>query len=113
MKLRLICEKCNKDFPKNCYCHAESKNAQKRRRYANEYSKRNPIKMLARKKVYREKRAGRLKEAPCRCGSLKVEAHHPDHNFPLEIIWLCKRHHIEIHKSPTLPPVDNLWKKSE
>lgn len=26
------------------------------------------------------------------------ERHHPDYNKPKEIIWLCRKHHIEFHK---------------
>ena len=41
---------------------------------------------------------GTLKKESCRCGSIEVEAHHPDYSRPLEVIWACKKHHIELDK---------------
>lgn len=47
------------------------------------------------KKVFSALRAGRLQKGVCPCGEIKVEAHHEDYRKPLQIIWLCKKHHIE------------------
>ena len=34
---------------------------------------------------------------PCwECGE-KAEAHHPDYSRPLDVVWLCKKHHREVH----------------
>lgn len=30
------------------------------------------------------------------CGK-KAEAHHPDYSRPLDVVWLCKKHHREVH----------------
>lgn len=51
-------------------------------------------------------RAGRLVKQPCeRCGKAdKVIAHHPDYSKPLEVQWLCSRHHAEAHGKQTHPP---------
>jgi len=39
-----------------------------------------------------------LEKQPCEvCGATKVEAHHDDYTKPLEVRWLCKRHHSEVH----------------
>lgn len=27
----------------------------------------------------------------------KVEAHHPDYSKPLEVMWLCRKHHSNLH----------------
>jgi len=32
------------------------------------------------------------------CGESKAEAHHEDYEKPLEVNWLCKKHHMERHK---------------
>lgn len=37
-----------------------------------------------------------LKKEACACGEKKVEAHHVDYSKPLEVIWCCKKHHIEL-----------------
>lgn len=31
------------------------------------------------------------------CGN-KAEAHHPDYSRPLDVVWLCSKHHKETHK---------------
>jgi hypothetical protein len=42
---------------------------------------------------------GRLEKQPCAvCGEAKVEGHHEDYRKPLEIVWLCHRHHRGAHK---------------
>ena len=33
------------------------------------------------------------------CGNNKAEAHHEDYLKPLEVTWLCKKHHVEKHKN--------------
>lgn len=33
------------------------------------------------------------------CCETKLEAHHPDYERPLDVIWLCNKHHREVHKS--------------
>ena len=43
-------------------------------------------------------RAGRLVRQPCEvCGHEKVDAHHDDYSKPLEVRWLCRQHHAELH----------------
>lgn len=43
-------------------------------------------------------RDGRLVREPCKiCGSKKVQAHHDDYTKPLDVIWLCAKHHAELH----------------
>lgn len=44
-------------------------------------------------------RDGRLVKTPCWiCGELEVEGHHPNYDSPLDVVWLCKPHHSEIHR---------------
>jgi hypothetical protein len=60
----------------------------------------NPEKETAHRKIFVEKRAGRLEQKACKyCGKLKVHAHHPDYSKPLFVIWVCAKHHALIHKS--------------
>ena len=50
----------------------------------------------ARDAVYRAKKRGDLVSQPCEaCGDEIAEAHHEDYAKPLEVRWLCYRHHRE------------------
>jgi hypothetical protein len=57
-------------------------------------------------------RQGRLKRPPCSvCGQANAEAHHEDYSRPLDVKWLCHRHHCEHHRKPVDPICEapNLW----
>lgn len=42
---------------------------------------------------------GKLKKEDCIiCGSNESEKHHPNYYKPLEVIWLCRKCHLELHK---------------
>lgn len=41
-----------------------------------------------------------LVKSPCSiCGDLKSKAHHDDYAKPLDVIWLCRKHHINRHRN--------------
>jgi hypothetical protein len=43
---------------------------------------------------------GKIIKAPCEiCGSERSEAHHIDYTKPLEVHWLCRDHHLELHQA--------------
>jgi len=46
-------------------------------------------------------RQGKLTRQPCRdCGtSERVQAHHEDYAKPLDVVWLCPKHHREAHRN--------------
>jgi hypothetical protein len=46
-------------------------------------------------------RDGRIEKMPCEvCGSKKrIHGHHDDYGKPLEVRWLCPRHHAEVHNA--------------
>lgn len=56
------------------------------------------IKKKARQEVFVALRNGSLKREACFCGETKTDAHHSDYFKPLEVIWLCKKHHGEKHR---------------
>lgn len=44
-------------------------------------------------------RMGVLVKLPCRvCGNANAQAHHADYNKPLVVVWLCVKHHKELHR---------------
>lgn len=54
----------------------------------------NKIKQQARGKLRTAILNGSVIKAPCIvCGNDKSEAHHHDYNQPLDVAWLCKKHH--------------------
>lgn len=62
------------------------------------YQAKHPEKRYAQIKANNAIRDGRLFRQPCgTCGNKKVEAHHEDYSKPLEVVWLCKKHHLERH----------------
>ena len=43
-------------------------------------------------------RYGKIKRQPCeRCSSENAQAHHEDYSDPLNVVWLCTRHHADRH----------------
>lgn len=43
-------------------------------------------------------RLGKIKKQPCEvCGAEPADAHHCDYNKPLDVMWLCRKHHAEWH----------------
>lgn len=41
---------------------------------------------------------GKVHKLPCEvCGCERSEAHHVDYNKPLEVHWLCREHHLQLH----------------
>lgn len=42
-------------------------------------------------------RIGKLEKWPCMICGEKAEAHHPDYDQPLDVVWLCPAHHKQAH----------------
>lgn len=43
-------------------------------------------------------RRGLIVRKPCEvCGAEKTDAHHTDYDRPMDVIFLCRRHHRERH----------------
>lgn len=60
---------------------------------------RYPEKVKARDIVKKALMSGKLIKQPCEfCDSEESEAHHDDYSKPLEVRWMCDKHHKEYHK---------------
>lgn len=56
-------------------------------------------KFLCRQQTNKFVREGIIKKLPCAvCGKLKSQAHHKDYNNSKDVIWLCIKHHAELHQ---------------
>lgn len=53
---------------------------------------------LARRVVSHAIRDGKLTPQPCETCGAKGEAHHDDYGRPLDVRWLCRTHHMEVHR---------------
>lgn len=69
------------------------------KRLKREYNQRYAWKNKARKLANKAISDGLLVKGPCAfCGSdSNIEAHHPDYSKPLDVEWLCHRHHTDLH----------------
>lgn len=102
--MKNLCSKCNNFLDENrigkqryCKsCHAE--NMRLNRPSHSQLTDDQKIKANARSyaKVYLKR--GKLIKQSCQvCNDPDTEMHHPDYSKPLEIIWLCRIHHLQIH----------------
>ena len=45
-------------------------------------------------------RDGKLERQPCEvCGKPNAHGHHEDYSKPLDVNWLCRRHHADRHRA--------------
>lgn len=82
------CKSCHAQFmrktrPKHSQLKPDQRKKANARSYANEYVNR-----------------GTLVKLRCqRCNAEKAEMHHDDYNKPLEVVWLCRPCHLELHRT--------------
>jgi hypothetical protein len=70
------------------------RNKEKHVAWTQEWRKRNPEKYKAERAVTNAIKSGSLVRKPCGiCGEPRSEAHHDDYTKPLEVRWLCAKHH--------------------
>lgn len=66
--------------------------------HAVRYRTKHPVRTKAQRAVAYALRTGKLVRRPCeRCGGV-AHAHHEDYLRPLDVLWLCAKHHVERHK---------------
>lgn len=102
----MYCSKCKKELEPNRvgnkrYCLSCSNNWMKEnRKKHSELSEEQKLKANCRSYLNQYVKRGKIIKQPCEvCGDLNVQAHHEDYTKPLEVNWLCVKHHIEKHKS--------------
>jgi hypothetical protein len=79
-----------------------SKSNGQKREWQRRKRQKNPLKYKAYNAVARAVASGKLVPKPCAvCGDLPTEAHHHDYSKPLEVNWLCQKHHLELHRRET------------
>lgn len=84
----------NQSGPNNNNWKGGSNNTDRKRRYRSANPEKHSAHLAMRKAI----RRGELIPQPCAvCGMEKVEGHHHDYKFPLQVEWLCKKHHLKAH----------------
>jgi hypothetical protein len=69
----------------------------KKQEYHKRHNRRYPEKAKARELAGNAVRDGRLAKKPCEvCGDPIAQKHHSDYSKPLEVQWLCFKHHREM-----------------
>lgn len=88
-------------------CMKANDRTPERRAYRTEWNrqnrKNNPLALFKQRVNHLTRFAvklGLLTPQPCEvCGDWDVHAHHTDYRKPLEVRWLCQKHHATLHQS--------------
>ena len=93
------CKTCTAAYQKEYKIKQRKKNLEYLKKASEKWSKNNRARRNVRQRVYTAVKNGLIKKKPCAvCDQKKVEAHHFNYDKPLEVIWLCKSHHMEVHR---------------
>lgn len=90
------CKECNKKRLSSWRSVTPGYNAE----HVKRFRENNKEKHQAHRAVERALRVGRITRLKCMvCGSSDSEAHHEDYSKKLDVMWLCRQHHIEHHQN--------------
>lgn len=79
--VKTICRLCENEYRRTYNLTAPYRLRQKSRSLANKALRR-----------------GKLIRKPCeKCGNAKSEMHHEDYDKPLQVTWLCRPCHLDLH----------------
>ena len=76
--------------------HRKEINAYYKKRILNDWN--SQLRLRANSTVNNAIKQGKMKRGVCEICGKKAEAHHCDYSKPLDIMWLCREHHLEWHK---------------
>ena len=80
------------------FCHAENMRKNRPKHFELTELQRKKANCRSYLNVYIKR--GKILKMPCSiCGDINSEAHHDDYDKPLDIIWYCRKHHLEHHKN--------------
>lgn len=98
--MKITCSKCGDFLEANRlgikgYCKKCENEYQRNYNPTIPYRKRKK----SRSKAYDAVRRGILIRKPCeKCGSENSEKHHEDYDMPLDVQWLCRPCHLDLHQ---------------
>lgn len=106
MKHKDTCSKCNNllevnRINKQRYClSCHNKYMRDTRPKHSELSELQKLKANCRSYLNQYLKRGKIIKLPCNiCGDIKSQAHHDDYSKPLDVTWLCRTHHLELHNN--------------
>ncbi len=66
--------------------------------YLKRYLETHPVQKHAHYELRNAVRKKIIRRQPCGVCGLRAEGHHPDYTKPLKVVWLCQKHHKELHR---------------
>lgn len=100
------CKACHMDYVREYrVSHIEDYRAMDRRRgmlphrveARDKWEAKYPERRMANHIVKNAIKRGDLVSLPCIICGKKAQGHHPDYSRPLDVVWLCPKHHQETH----------------
>jgi hypothetical protein len=70
---------------------------EKQKKINKAWEEKYPMRRKAQRELGKAVARCEIKPLPCFVCGEKAEAHHPDYDRPLDVIWLCPSHHKQIH----------------
>jgi len=102
--MKITCVECgcflelNRLGIKNICRPCENERIKLSRRQYERFSSAEKKRHLCRTSANYYQKRGKLIPQPCeKCGSTTVEKHHEDYDKPLEVKWLCRPCHLDLH----------------
>lgn len=102
------CKKCKRKYSRIYYRKHRDEYVKRRQTEKGIIAHRTTIAKWAKVSYYKQRakkilgkaiRYGRIKREPCIvCGNPKSEGHHENYRKPLDVIWLCHKHHMLRHR---------------
>lgn len=99
---KTTCSKCDniKERPNQGYCNnCRNEWSRMKRKRHTELTDEQKLKANARSYLNVYIKRGKVTKGICFCGANGVEAHHEDYSKPLDVVWYCRVHHLEKHKT--------------
>lgn len=76
------------------------------------YRDRHPQKVHCRNMTRAAVGLGWIEKEPCAiCGDSNSQCHHLDYSQPFLVLWLCRKHHLELHANEALLRATGKWKE--